>query len=167
MPGSGGFSSAVALTLTAPATTTYMMISRSSELTDAAWENYAPSRAFAIDGPDGTIAIYAKFRDAGGALSPAVSDDIEKDTYARVISADILPEQALYAPGETVRFRMRVEGDDGGGREGVGHGSSLVIRGTSEQVPSLSLRAQRGNPEDLLGQIQLDRPTRGLRSTTH
>lgn len=109
-------SSVVSLTLTAPATTEHMMISQSSAFEGAAWEAYARTRQFAIEGPDGPIVVYARFRDAGGALSPVVSDDIVKDTYARVVALEIRPGGRLYAPGETVHFLMRVEDDERDGR---------------------------------------------------
>jgi fibronectin type 3 domain-containing protein len=109
-------STVVALTLTAPATTAHMMISQSAAFEGAAWEGYAPSRAFRIEGPDGAIVVHARFRDAGGALSPVVSDEIVKDTYARVAGLDIQPAARLYAPGSSVHFRMRVEDDETGGR---------------------------------------------------
>jgi len=116
--GGEGYTSSnnVTLTLTAPATTEHMMISQSSAFEGAAWEAFSRSRAFRIEGPDGAIVVHARFRDAGGALSPVVSDEIFKDTYARVRSLEIHPESRVYAPGESVHFLMRVEDAETGGR---------------------------------------------------
>ncbi len=116
--GGNGYTSSsdVMLTLTAPATTEHMMISQSSAFDGASWEAYSRTRAFRIEGPDGAIAVHARFRDAGGALSPVVSDDIVKDTYARVSSFEIHPESRVFAPGESIHFLMRVEGGETGGR---------------------------------------------------
>ena len=84
-------STAVVLTLSAPATTDQMMLASDPSLAGGVWETYAATRSWQMDAPDGIKRIYAGFRDQGGALSPVVSASITLDTYARIASVTISP----------------------------------------------------------------------------
>lgn len=65
------------VTLTLAATdATQMAISNTSDFSGASWETYATSKSWTLTAGDGTKTVYAKFRDAGGDVSTAVSDTI-------------------------------------------------------------------------------------------
>jgi len=109
-------SRAVTLTLTAPETTAYMRISSDEAVSSAEWESYMRTRTWPLDEPDGAKILYAQFMDGSGAFSPVVSSSIVLDRYAMIESIGISPVPRLYQPGATAHFRMRVEGDEGGGK---------------------------------------------------
>ncbi len=68
-------SASVALTLGATGAS-YMMISNAADFTGAAWETYATSKAWTLTSGDEVKTVYAKFKDASGNISTAVSDTI-------------------------------------------------------------------------------------------
>jgi hypothetical protein len=53
-----------------------MTISNDSAFTGAAWETYTTSKTWTLTSGSGTKTVYAKFRDAAGNASAAVSDTI-------------------------------------------------------------------------------------------
>ena len=112
-------STAVVLTLSAPATTDQMMLASDPSLAGGVWETYAATRSWQMDAPDGIKRIYAGFRDQGGALSPVVSASITLDTYARIASVTISPVPRHYGAGATVHFTMHVEDNERGGAAAV------------------------------------------------
>ncbi|MFH1602072.1 MAG: hypothetical protein ABIB61_03900 [Candidatus Shapirobacteria bacterium] len=59
-----------------------MIVSESSNFTDASWEDYNTSKAFTLSSGNGTKTVYAKFKDAVGNESGTVSDNIILDTIA-------------------------------------------------------------------------------------
>jgi hypothetical protein len=71
--------SSVILTLTA--TDAYqMMVANDSAFTSSTWETYATSKSWTLTGGAGTKTVYAKFKDATGNISTAVSDTIDLTT---------------------------------------------------------------------------------------
>jgi hypothetical protein len=68
-------SASVILTLGAT-DATQMTISNDSAFTGAAWETYTTSKTWTLTSGSGTKTVYAKFRDAAGNASAAVSDTI-------------------------------------------------------------------------------------------
>lgn len=69
--------SALSVSLSLAATdAVQMMIANTSEFTGATWESYAISKTWTLTSGDGTKTAYAKFRDAAGNISAAVSDSI-------------------------------------------------------------------------------------------
>ncbi|MFA5777922.1 MAG: peptidoglycan-binding domain-containing protein [Candidatus Paceibacterota bacterium] len=66
---------AVALTLGATGATN-MIISNDAGFAGASWETYATSRAWTLTSGDGVKTVYAKFKDAAGNISAAISDTI-------------------------------------------------------------------------------------------
>lgn len=151
-------SATVALSLAAPATTEYVMLSQDAGLAGASWELYAAARAFRLDEGDGEKTVYARFRDASGATSPVVSDAIVRDSYARVAGLDLYPATRRYAPGATVSVIMRVDGDETGG-SGVlsfdGYDFTVPLgddgRGGDDQAGDGSYEAQFTVPAGLRG----------------
>ncbi len=65
------------VTLTLAATgANQMAISNTADFSGVSWETYAASKSWTLTAGDGTKTVYAKFRDAGGDVSTAVSDTI-------------------------------------------------------------------------------------------
>jgi fibronectin type 3 domain-containing protein len=112
-------SRSVTLTLTAPETTAYMRISNDDAGLSGAYENYARTRTWQLEEPDGAKIVSVQFLDASGALSPVVSSSIALDRYAMIESIEITPTPRAYLPGSTVHFRMRVGGNERGGGASV------------------------------------------------
>lgn len=70
-------STTLTATLTLAATdATQMIISNDAGFTGAPWETYATSKTWTLTTGDGVKTVYAKFRDAAGNMSTAVSDTI-------------------------------------------------------------------------------------------
>ncbi len=72
-------SASVTLTLAATSAT-QMAISNSADFSAVSWETYATSKAWTLTSGDGVKTVYAKFRDASGNVSAAVSDTITLNT---------------------------------------------------------------------------------------
>ena len=69
--------SSLSATLTLAATdATQMLISNDSGFAGASWETYATSKSWTLASGDGVKTVYAKFKDATGNMSSAVSDTI-------------------------------------------------------------------------------------------
>lgn len=60
--------------------TTLMEVSESATFVGASYEAYATTKAFTLSAGDGTHTVYARFKDAAGNVSSAVSDTIVLDT---------------------------------------------------------------------------------------
>ena len=120
----------VTLTLTAPETTAYMRISSDEAGSSGEYENYARTRTWLLEDPEGAHIVYAQFLDASGALSPVVSSSIVLDRFAMIESIAISPVPRLYEPGATAHFLMRVEGEERGGRASASfenYGGSVTL----------------------------------------
>lgn len=65
----------VSLTLAATGAST-MMISNNALFTGSSWETFATTKTWALTSGNGTKTVYAKFKDASGNISTAVSDSI-------------------------------------------------------------------------------------------
>ncbi len=72
-------STSVTLTLAATGAT-QMAISNTVDFSTVSWETYTTSKAWTLLTGDGTKTVYAKFRDAAGNVSTAVSDTITLNT---------------------------------------------------------------------------------------
>ncbi len=105
----------VDLQLSAPTTTVMMIIANESGFATGVWETYRFNRSWSIPEGDGAKTVYARFRDANGSESPAMSDAIYLDTYAAISDVTVTPERA-YSPGETVHFTVNVEDDEPSGQ---------------------------------------------------
>ncbi len=68
-------STAVALTLAATGAS-HIMISNVADFSGSSWETYAASKAWTLTSGDGVKTVYAKFKDAAGNISTAISDTI-------------------------------------------------------------------------------------------
>lgn len=68
-------STAVSLTLAAT-NATHMAISNAADFSGVSWETFAASKSWILTAGDGLKTVYAKFRDAAGVASSAVSDTI-------------------------------------------------------------------------------------------
>jgi len=76
---------ATAVTLTLGATgATQMTISNDPAFTGAVWETYATSKSWTLTAGNGVKTVYAKFKDAAGNVSTAVSDTITHSSGATV-----------------------------------------------------------------------------------
>jgi len=83
--GGAGTTGATAVTLTLGATgATQMTISNDSAFTGAVWETYATSKSWTLTAGNGVKTVYAKFKDAAGNVSTAVSDTITHSSGATV-----------------------------------------------------------------------------------
>lgn len=144
----------VMLQLTAPATTTVMVISNDPACAGAQWETYRFNRVWNLTGEDGDKTVYARFRDANGAESPVVSDAIGLDTYAAITAISLAPEPYLYAPGSTVHLAMHVAGDEAAGE------SWIVVEGYDTPI-ALSDNGRGGDaaPNDGVYEIDFTFPT--------
>ena len=109
-------STTVVLNLTAPSTTTVMMLSNEEQPVSPVWETFSPTRTWILPVGDGPKTVYATFQDGTGAFSPIVSATIELDTYAGIEELEITPEPYNYEVGATVHIAMGVEGDETGGQ---------------------------------------------------
>ncbi len=119
----------VDLQLSAPVTTVMMIIANESGFATGVWETYRFNRSWSIPEGDGTKTVYARFRDANGSESPAMSDAIYLDTYAAISDVTVTPERA-YSPGETVHFTVNVEDDEPSGQAWIeleGFGALLYL----------------------------------------
>ncbi|MDD5466128.1 MAG: SH3 domain-containing protein [Candidatus Omnitrophica bacterium] len=88
------------VTLTLAATgATQMAISNTADFAGVSWETYAASKSWTLTAGDGTKTVYAKFRDAGGDVSTAVSDTIilgtSTGTETPSASTSIYPDGTL------------------------------------------------------------------------
>ena len=116
----------VVLSLTAPPTTSLMMIGRESDLSDGTWETFSATRNWRLNEGDGKKDVYAKFQDGSGAISPDVSASIILDTYAAILQVSVDAE--TFPPGGSAHFSMEVEGEETGGD------AWIRIGGTSLQI---------------------------------
>jgi hypothetical protein len=72
------------VTLSLASTNAAMMeVSNAPDFSGATWEPYAATRGWTLAaGADGSRTVYARFRNAGGTVSPGVVDSIDLDTTA-------------------------------------------------------------------------------------
>jgi len=122
-------SRSVTLSLNAPATTALMRIGNSPDLSGSVWENFSTARQWLLETGDGQKTVYVQFQDESGAMSPTASGTVTLDTWAQIDSVVVMPVPAVYSPGETVAFRMRVEDDE---TEGV---ATVSVEGDPNAVP--------------------------------
>ena len=69
-------SATLALAATDNALVTQMIVSNDAGFAGATWESYALSKTWTLVSGDGVKTVYAKFRDAAGNMSAAISDTI-------------------------------------------------------------------------------------------
>jgi len=77
-----------------------MLVSGHADFRDAAWKPFQASLPYDLGEGDGEKTVYAKFRDAAGNESPAVSDGILLDTAPPVVT--FAGQQAVYELHESV-----------------------------------------------------------------
>jgi hypothetical protein len=63
-----------------------VMLSESPDFTGAVWGSYTQTTTFKTDKTDGTVTVYAKFKDKYGIISTATSDSIIVDTAAPMVT---------------------------------------------------------------------------------
>jgi hypothetical protein len=63
-----------------------VMLSESPDFTSAAWVPFSQAMTFKTDKTDGTVTVYAKFKDKYGIISTATSDSIIVDTAAPMVT---------------------------------------------------------------------------------
>jgi hypothetical protein len=117
----------VVLSLTAPPTTSLMMIGRDPDLTGGIWETFSATRSWRLSEGDGEKYVYASFQDEGGAISPVVSANIILDTHAAILQVSVDAETPI-PPGGSAIFGMDVDGEETGGE------AWIRIGGTSLQI---------------------------------
>jgi hypothetical protein len=84
--------SSLSATLTLAATdATQMLISNDAGFAGATWETYAVSKAWTLTAGDGVKTVYAKFQDAAGNMSTAVSDMIAVSGTGTIAPLVIIP----------------------------------------------------------------------------
>ena len=82
-----------------------MMLGNSEDLAGAVWEPYATTRAWTLAAAGEFVAprfVYARFRDAGGAVNDVYIDDIIYDPNlpeAELMVGDTVPVSAMQAAG--------------------------------------------------------------------
>ncbi len=117
----------VVLSLTAPPTTSLMMIGRNPDLTGGIWETFSATRSWRLSERDGEKYVYASFQDEGGAISPVVSANIILDTHAAILQVSVDAETPIPTGGSAI-FGMDVDEGETGGE------AWIRIGGTSLQI---------------------------------
>ena len=69
-----------------------MIISENSDFSEASWEIYSTTKAYALSDDDSTKTVYVKFRDEAENESAAASDNITLDTTAPVTTISPAPD---------------------------------------------------------------------------
>jgi len=96
----------VTLTLSASSETELMQVSNSSDMAGAQWQPYQASYSWELTSGDGTKTVYARFRDSEDNESAIVSDDIELDTRANIVSLTEDTEGEVKFAGDVIHFAM-------------------------------------------------------------
>ncbi len=108
----------VNLSLTAPSTTTLVMISNDSLFTNAQWETFTATKSWLLLPGDGKKTVFAKFRDAlDRETITAYSDDIVLDTEAVIKQVLHNAGNRILTPADTVHFAVIT--DEPGGKAWV------------------------------------------------
>ena len=118
----------VMLSLTAPPTTSLMMIGPDTNLTGGVWESFSATRSWRLTEGDGEKDVYARFQDESGAISPIVSASIILDTYTEIESLVMVADDNPLTPGGGALFTMQVVDDEIGGE------AAVMIEGSSLQI---------------------------------
>ena len=88
-----------------------MMVSESASFSGASWETYSTSKSFTLSSSDGTKTVYAKFKDAAGNESTAVSDSIVLDQTAPASFSLISPDDSAYTSSSRPSFSFKATSD--------------------------------------------------------
>ena len=107
----------ISITVTAPATTEYMIFSNDSLFEDSSWEGYSNYKVWRLTENDGEKTVYARFMDSDGFVSPIISADITLDTYAAIQSLAFQPD-TVPVQG-SIHFKLICEGNETYGRASV------------------------------------------------
>ncbi|HHT9133212.1 MAG TPA: hypothetical protein ACFYED_12150 [Candidatus Tripitaka californicus] len=70
------------------------------------WESYSPLKSWSLETGDGPKAVYARFRDAAGNVSDAISDTIRLDTSVSPAYGFYINEDALFTSQVTVTLSL-------------------------------------------------------------
>ncbi|MFQ5628689.1 MAG: fibronectin type III domain-containing protein [bacterium] len=97
----------VALSLTAPQTTTLMMISNDSSFSEASWELFLRAKNWELPFADGKKTVFAKFRNASDhETEMPVRDEITLDTSANIESIEENSQGRSMQSPEVLHIRM-------------------------------------------------------------
>ena len=102
-----------------------MMIANDSAFTGAVFETYATSKSWTLTSGNGVKTVYAKFKDAAGNVSAAVSDTITLDTAAT--TADTTPPPASTTTLTAAQIQAQIDA--------LNQQISSTTAGQSGQVP--------------------------------
>jgi len=138
----------VALKLTAPAETRYMIIANDSNFTAASWEPYLLSKNWTLSADDGMKIVYAKFRDNENNLTEKpVHSSIVLDTKAIISAVTENTSGQIKIPGQAIHFTIIT-----GETEGV----ATIDIGTERQGIRLYDDGQNGDAAPNNGIYELD-----------
>lgn len=105
----------VTVNITAPSTTTHMMLSEDSTFVDVSFKFFSFQKSFNISSDDdGLKTIFARLQFSDGSTSGEIlSDDIILDTKVRIDSVFFLFSDSTFVSGDTIVFGMDAKEEDG------------------------------------------------------
>lgn len=103
----------VSLTLSAAGSAALMQVSNDSGLSGAPWLTFQTSYTWQLTSGDGEKTVYARFRDSGDNESDIVSDSIELDTNAVILSVTEDTGGVVQYAGDVIHFSLDSEEVDG------------------------------------------------------
>lgn len=107
-------SARVSVSFAAPVATQYVTLSNEPNFLSSQWVNFSGARQWELTSGDGVKRVYARFRDASGAVvSGSFSDEITLDTRAEITSLTENSNGATLEVGDQVRFTMNCGEVDG------------------------------------------------------
>ena len=116
-------SRSVQAALAFPSGTAYMMLANRADFGDGSWETARSVRTWSLLPDDGPKTVYVKFRDANGAESAPVGDQLELDTVAQVRALSFTAPDPIVI-GSIVHLRLETGENDG--TASVRFGTSLT-----------------------------------------
>lgn len=139
-------STSVRLTFEAPDGTSGLQIANDGEFEGIAVQPFSATRNWEVPPGDGPKTVWARFLDAEGNPSVAVSDGIELDTRAEISAVSFSPTTAL-RPGQTIHFL--VDGNEP-------HGTAFVELGEGGRRLALRDDGGGGDPTPNDGTYELN-----------
>ena len=103
----------VSLRMSASSETEIMQVSNESDMGGAQWEPYQSSYSWTLEPGDGPKRVYVRFRDAADNESAIVSDEIELDTRATILTVTEDSNGEELEAGDTVHFTLTATETDG------------------------------------------------------
>ncbi len=119
-------SRSVTLTLAASGAAALMQVSNESDLSSAPWFTFQTSYSWQLTAGDGEKTVYARFRDSEDNESDIVSDSIELDTRAVILSLTEDTGGAVRYAGDVIHFSLDSGETDGVATVSVGNAATGI-----------------------------------------